>query len=110
MNNVSNLIYCTAEVLTSFLERSLTNIDSLISVRRNFAAVPVKYEHFVYVNSASSHFNEHDDYELQKVGKTMETSKKLRNRLFCIGYTERTYVGNSECSFIGVHFVVLVSI
>jgi hypothetical protein len=34
----------------------------------------------------------------------------LRNRIVCVGYIERTSVGNTECSAVCLHSVVLVSV
>jgi hypothetical protein len=42
------------------------------------------------------------------VGQNNVNTKKLRNRIH-FGYIERTSVGNTECSFICKHSVVLVS-
>jgi hypothetical protein len=36
-------------------------------------------------------------------------TKKLRNRI-CVGYIDRTSVGNTECSSVCLHYVVLVSV
>jgi hypothetical protein len=36
-------------------------------------------------------------------------TKQLRNRI-CVGYIERTLVGNTGCSSLCLHYVVLVSV
>jgi hypothetical protein len=46
---------------------------------------------------------------IQGVDKIMETLKKLKNRI-CVGYFERTSVGNTEYSSICLHSVVLMSV
>jgi hypothetical protein len=45
-----------------------------------------------------------------RVDKIMEIcTKKLRTRI-CVGYIEGTSVGNTECSSVCLHSVVLVSV
>jgi hypothetical protein len=42
-------------------------------------------------------------------GQNNGNTKKLRNRI-CVGYIERTSVGNTECSYICLLSVVLMSV
>jgi hypothetical protein len=42
-------------------------------------------------------------------GKNNGNNKKLRNKI-CVDYIERTSAGNTECSSVCLHSVVLVSV
>jgi hypothetical protein len=47
---------------------------------------------------------------IQGVNKIMETLRNWGIEFVCVGYTERTSVGNIECSSVRLHSVVLVSV
>jgi hypothetical protein len=48
--------------------------------------------------------------DIQGLDKTMETLRNSGTEIVCVGYTERTSVGNNECFYsICLHSVVLVT-